>query len=120
MPAAPPDPASPEFPNFQASSGRSGVAMFSPLPPDLQPAIWVRKLSVWRHWSPEENRVMRTLNLRRGLNILWARSSSDDVASPRIGGHGAGKTTFCRLLRYLLDEKQPGTSEFRQDFRSSW
>jgi hypothetical protein len=94
--------------------------MFRPLDDRQQPAIWVRKLAVWRHWAPEDNRVMRTLELRRGLNILWARSSGDESTSPRIGGHGAGKTTFCRLLRFLLDEKQPGTSEFRQDFRNRY
>lgn len=94
--------------------------MFRPLGDRQQPAIWVRKLAVWRHWAPEEKRQMRTLELRRGLNILWARSSGDESTSPRIGGHGAGKTTFCRLLRFLLDEKQPGTSEFRQDFRNRY
>jgi hypothetical protein len=60
---------------------------------------------------------MRVINLRRGLNILWAESK-DDPKTPRIGGHGAGKTTFCRFLRFILDEKQFGTDEFRQDFRS--
>lgn len=59
---------------------------------------------------------MRVITLHRGLNILWA-DSKNDPKQPRIGGHGAGKTTFCRFIRYILDEKHPSTSEFRQDFR---
>lgn len=89
---------------------------FKPLPSRNEPAIWVRNLSVWSHWPPSKDSELRTITLHRGLNILWAESKNDPD-EPRIGGHGAGKTTFCRFLRFVLDERHPGTTEFRQDFR---
>lgn len=89
---------------------------FKPKPSRRDPAIWVRKVSVWSSWPPSPDTELRVISLHRGLNILWAESK-DDPKEPRIGGHGAGKTTFCRLLRFILDERQPGPAEFRQDFR---
>ena len=89
---------------------------FRPTSSRVDPAIWVRRLSVWSAWPPSDDTKLRVIELHRGLNILWAESK-DDPKEPRIGGHGAGKTTFCRLLRFVLDEKQPGPTEFRQDFR---
>lgn len=89
---------------------------FKPLPSRTEPAIWVRKLTVWSHWPPSKDSELRVIELHRGLNILWAESK-DDPQEPRIGGHGAGKSTFCRFLRFILDERHPGTTEFRQDFR---
>ena len=98
---------------------KSGYAemSFKPIPSRCDPAIWVRKLSVWSHWPPSDESRLRVITLHRGLNILWAESK-EDPQEPRIGGHGAGKTTFCRFLRFILDERHPGTTEFRQDFRS--
>jgi hypothetical protein len=52
--------------------------------------------------------------LHRGLNIVWGKEEvacGDDV---EVDGHGVGKTTFCRLVRYCLGEKhfaRPGTRE---------
>ena len=42
---------------------------------------------------------------RRGLNSVWA----DDSGS---GGHGAGKTTLCQLIRYCLGEPSYGPERF--------
>jgi hypothetical protein len=89
---------------------------FRPKSSRCDPAIWVRKLSVWSAWPPSKDTKMQFIELHRGLNILWAESK-DDPQRPRISGHSAGKTTFCRFLRFILDEKQPGTMEFRQDLR---
>ncbi len=90
---------------------------FKPKPSRLNPAIWIKKLSVWNAWPPSADTKMRVIDLHRGLNILWAESKNTPQ-QPRISGHGAGKTTFCRFLRFMLDEKHPGTNEFRQDFRN--
>jgi len=54
-------------------------------------------------------RIIRDIQLSRGLNIVWAEETEDDVPSAEITGHSAGKTTFCRLLRYILGEKTYGT-----------
>jgi hypothetical protein len=107
----------PELTGIAVPQAEAREVSFKPKPSRGDPAIWVRKLSVWSAWPPSEKTRMRIIKLHRGLNILWAESK-DDPKQPRISGHGAGKTTFCRFLRFILDEKQFGTTEFRQDFRN--
>ncbi|MGC4122843.1 MAG: hypothetical protein QM765_51380 [Myxococcales bacterium] len=63
----------------------------------------MRRLVIWS----EPRTVLRDLRLRPGLNIVWSpdpadRGGSEDLAGSL--GHGAGKTLFCRLLRYCLGE----------------
>ena len=71
-----------------------------------EPALWVRRLTIWR--SPSE--PVRDIPLRPGLNFVWSPDPADvqaqrelDVAQDDVG-HGAGKSLFCRLLRYCLGE----------------
>lgn len=73
-----------------------------PPPGVAQPALWVRRLTIWR--APGD--AVRTIELRTGLNFVWSPDPAD-VEGPREAGdlgHGAGKTLFCRLLRYCLGE----------------
>jgi len=65
---------------------------------------------VYREWKPEA--LQRRISLRRGLNIIWAEPSEQGA-----GGHAAGKTTFCRFLRYLLGDSNFGNDTFRDAFR---
>ena len=37
-----------------------------------------------------------------------------------MAGHGAGKTTFCRLVRFVLGEEPAGSKGFREGFRSKF
>lgn len=72
-------------------------------PPGVtQPALWVRRLTIWR--APGD--PVRNIDLGPGLNFIWSPDPAD-VQGPREAGdlgHGAGKTLFCRLLRYCLGE----------------
>ena len=73
-----------------------------PPPGVTQPALWVRRLIIWR--APGDS--VRTIELGPGLNFIWSPDPAD-VQGPREEGdlgHGAGKTLFCRLLRYCLGE----------------
>lgn len=63
----------------------------------LEPRLWVRRLVVWR----EPGEIVRDVPLKPGLNVVW---SPDPGTSDTAIGHGSGKTTFCRLLRYCLGE----------------
>lgn len=87
-----------------------------PFAPNLTPAkrreprLWVKELSVYREWHPEA--LQRRISLRQGLNIIWAEPSEQGA-----GGHAAGKTTFCRFLRYLLGDANYGSEPFRDAFR---
>lgn len=83
--------------------------LFSELPlsvacPDgvKSPRLWVRRLKIWESPGGE---VIRDIELRPGLNIIWSPDGDDDPNSDDITiGHGSGKTLFCRLLRYCLGE----------------
>jgi len=73
------------------------------LPPGGElPALWVRRLTLWK--QPGE--VVRDIELRPGLNFIWSPDPADMGGQAESGelGHGAGKTLFCRLLRYCLGE----------------
>ena len=68
-----------------------------------EPRVWVRRLVIWR----EPGEIIRDIPLRRGLNIIWSPDPGADRAAlgqDAGSGHGAGKTLFCRLLRYCLGE----------------
>jgi hypothetical protein len=87
--------------------GPAPLSVKLPLGGEL-PTLWVRWLTIWK--APRE--VVRSVELRPGLNFIWspdpadagARAAADDAATTGELGHGAGKTLFCRLLRYCLGE----------------
>jgi len=87
----------------------------------LRPGLFISDLLVLRSLENPGKHVQRHVQLRRGLNILWA--------DPKIGvrkegergsGHAAGKTTFCRLIRYLLGEKHFGPAEHESRIRTAF
>lgn len=83
--------------------------LFEPMPLSVplptggeQPALWVRRLTIWK----EPGNPVRSIELRPGLNFIWSPDPADMGNQSEAGelGHGAGKTLFCRLLRYCLGE----------------
>lgn len=99
-----------------------------PNPVRAEPALWVARLLILREPRVAEDTVIQDIRLRRGLNILWAPPTppSREGAAPasRLTGHSAGKTTFCRLIRYLLGERRFGTARtqdrIREKLESGW
>jgi hypothetical protein len=85
------------------------------------PVFWIRRLDVLRDLEGTESSVVRTMRLRRGLNVLWAKP--EDASLPTelyrggISGHASGKTTFCRLLRFILGERHFSSESIRQLIR---
>lgn len=109
-----------------ASEFAAVTAALAAPPPDLvpvtgreAPAVWVERLAIYKSWPPSEATHLRTVELRRGLNIVWARPIGKNNAASRLAGHGAGKSTLCRLLRYVLDDTNAGTDEFRRSFETT-
>lgn len=78
-----------------------------------EPRLWVKTFAVYEKLSPEK--LIRQVDLRKGLNIIWAQDSESGAS-----GHAAGKSTFCRMLRYLLGDSTYGTDEFKQAFREKF
>lgn len=86
-----------------------------------QPVLWVRRLRVLRELAAGDEFIVRAVELRRGLNIVWAppqESSENALFQNGVAGHTAGKTTFCRLLRYVLGEHQFAPEATRRRIRS--
>jgi hypothetical protein len=77
-----------------------------------EPRFWVRRLVLWR--KPGE--LLREITLRPGLNIIWSPDPADQTKARQEGdamGHGGGKSTLCRLIRYCLGEEHFATDEQR-------
>ena len=100
---------------------RSGLFV-TPPPGVTQPALWVRRLTIWK----EPHVPVRTVELRPGLNFVWSPDPADFGGRSEAGelGHGAGKTLFCRLLRYCLGEDRFAPEDQRlsisADFLNGW
>ena len=77
-----------------------------------EPRLWVRRLVIFR----KQNDMVREIQLKPGLNIVW----SPDGAEGEPMGHGGGKTTFCRLLRYCLGEDSFAPEGQRRAIRSQF
>jgi hypothetical protein len=78
-----------------------------------EPRMWVRRLAIWE----KPGTIIRDVRLRRGLNIIWSPDPGEDSAVVGRGdgsGHGAGKTLFCRLLRYCLGEDTFANDDLRR------
>ena len=60
------------------------------------PILWVETL--WLLESLEPLAMLREIQLRRGLNLVLSEPSKVN------SGHGVGKTAFCQLLRFILDD----------------
>lgn len=73
-----------------------------------EPDVWISRVVIFERLLPEPIEI-RDISLSKGLNIIWAEETEHDDPVAEITGHSAGKTTFCRLLRYLLGEKTFGT-----------
>jgi hypothetical protein len=94
------------------------------LPPDrdwLKPRapnealLWIREVRLLYRFELGVDAEIRRVPLQRGLNIVWAKPADPDEANPaeRGRGHDVGKTSFCRLIRYLLGEDHFGSEDLR-------
>jgi hypothetical protein len=78
------------------------------------PIFWIEEVRLLRSLSTAPNQQIRRIELRRGMNIIWAPPLENDDLDQRFSGHAAGKTSFCRLLRYVLGEPKPGSNFLRE------
>lgn len=93
----------PPLPELFAST----VEAITPETGRSEPRLWVRRLVIWS----KRGEIVQDVPLRPGLNIVWS-PDADDAGNHM--GHGGGKTSFCRLLRYCLGEDSFGTVDQRQ------
>ena len=76
-----------------------------------EPRLWIERFCLWT----DRDQPTRQITFKPGLNIIWSPDSSDE---DKAIGHGAGKTTLCRLLRFCLGENTFAPKE-QQDLIAS-
>ncbi|MCX6936453.1 MAG: DUF2326 domain-containing protein [Verrucomicrobia bacterium] len=92
------------------------------------PGIFVSDFYVLRSLEKPRQHIQRHVQLHRGLNILWADPNPPEKAASKkrskVAGHTAGKSTFCRLIRYALGDVNFGneTQEYKikNKFKDGW
>lgn len=106
--------------NTQPDLGFPSKRTIKPSPERATPVVWVRELRLLRDLKPD-GEVIRSLTLHPGLNILWAKPADKNKTTTLyedgMSGHATGKTTFCRLVRYVLGEDNYGNSTLREGVR---
>lgn len=69
-----------------------------------RPTIWLKQIVLYKSIKPVEE--IRKIPFTVGLNII--QGESNDSTDAFETGHGNGKTTLCRLIRYCLGEESFG------------
>lgn len=64
----------------------------------IHPRVWVETL--WLLESLESESHLREISLKLGLNLILSEPMEGSL------GHGVGKTAFCQLLRFVLEDPQ--------------
>ena len=84
-------------------------------PERTEPLFWVCEVRFLSNFSPEPEYEIRRISFRKGLNIIWAMPPKEFNMNDeqRIAGHATGKTTLCRMIRYLLGESNFGNEQIR-------
>jgi hypothetical protein len=77
------------------------------------PVIELKELVLLGAWTAPDATIVRRVGFRPGLNIVWADPKVEEAnaGGDRTSGHSAGKTTLCRVLRWLLGETHYGTPD---------
>jgi hypothetical protein len=97
----------------------SAQVALSPDTARCEPRLWLRRLAIWA--KPGE--LVRDISLRRGLNIIWSPdpgAGAADLGRDAESGHGAGKTLFCRLIRYCLGEATFANEDLRRSIAAKF
>lgn len=81
------------------------LSQISPSPIKDAPDVWIQRIALLSQIVPEPTYIREIITFRKGLNIIWAEEPESEEAGGDIAGHSAGKTTLCRIIRYVLGEK---------------
>jgi hypothetical protein len=90
------------------------------------PLIELTELVLLEVFAPAASIEIRRIEFRPGLNIVWADPKVAEAleSEDRTSGHSAGKTTLCRILRWLLGESHFGNKDLESrigvKFKNGW
>jgi hypothetical protein len=83
-----------------------------------EPPVWISTLALFESLDPLTP-VREPIKFHTGLNIVWGveNEANDEKFEP---GHGVGKTTLCRLVRYCLGEPTFGQSHAAKEILNTF
>lgn len=83
-----------------------------------EPPVWISKLALFESLDPPTP-IREPIKFHTGLNIVWGveNEANDEKFEP---GHGVGKTTLCRLVRYCLGEPTYGQSHAAKEILNTF
>ncbi len=83
-----------------------------------EPRVWIGKLALFECIDPITP-IRDPIKFHTGLNIVWGveNEANDEKFEP---GHGVGKTTLCRLIRYCLGEPTYGQSHAAREILNTF
>lgn len=77
---------------------------------EKSPTFWISEIRLLTKLSDKKDDEIRHIPLAQGLNIIWSEPGASNGPKEQRGrGHAAGKTSFCRAIRYVLGEEQYGS-----------
>ena len=83
------------------------------------PRLWIEKIQIYA--EVKSPGALRTIDLQPGINVIWAKEQDPEEGNGKsLFGHGVGKTSFCRLLRYCLGEDSFGDPEHEKRVRETF
>ena len=78
-----------------------------------RPLVWVKQVVLYETIDPVSE--IRRMDFTTGVNIIQGEASETDDEFE--SGHGIGKTTVCRLIRYCLGEKTFGQKHIVEEVK---
>jgi len=80
------------------------------------PRLWIERINIYN--SPSSDGLIRSIPLRPGINIIWAKEPVDGAAvGIHANGHGVGKTSLCQLIRYCLADTANAVTDLRDELQ---
>jgi hypothetical protein len=91
--------------NGLATLPMSILSQLSQSPIKASTDVWIHRIALLSRIAPEPTYIREVITLRKGLNIIWAEEPESEDTGGDVAGHSAGKTTYCRIIHYVLGEK---------------
>lgn len=84
------------------------------------PHLWIERLAIFSQADAEQ--CIRSVDFRRGLNVIWAHepAAGSTYTGIHAAGHGVGKTSLCLLIRFCLGDNGKSVNELREEIVSEF
>lgn len=87
---------------------------------NASPHLWIERLAIFS--KADADQCIRSVEFRRGLNVIWAHEPAAGSVYTGIhaAGHGVGKTSLCLLMRFCLGDNAKSVNELREEVGSEF